>query len=101
MKIPVWSNDTGSDLRTSKNMVLDVMRAYFTRPGIWRLQTAPVFQPTDITHVLDFGPGTGVASLTESYTSNSGIQVIRCAVPLGRRKLMKEAFPSMDRPDKI
>ena len=97
MKIPVWSNDTGSDLRTSENIVWDVMRAYFTRPGIWRLQTAPLFQPTDITYVLDFGPGTGVASLTESYTSNSGIQVIRCAVPLGRRRLMEEVLPFMDR----
>ena len=97
MKIPVWSNDTGSDLRTSENIVLEVMRAYFIRPGIWRLQTAPLFQPTDITYVLDFGPGTGVASLTESYTANSGIQVIRCAVPLGRRKLMEEAFRATDR----
>jgi malonyl CoA-acyl carrier protein transacylase len=93
MKIPVWSNDTGSDLRSSKNIILDVMRAYFTRPGMWRLQTAPLFQPTGITHVLDFGPGTGVASLTESYASKSGIQVIRCAVPLGRRKLMEEVLP--------
>jgi malonyl CoA-acyl carrier protein transacylase len=97
MKIPVWSNDSGSDLRASEDILLDVMRAYFTRPGIWRLQTAPLFQPTDVAYVLDFGPGTGVASLTESYTSNSGIQVIRCAVPLGRRRLIEKVLPIMAR----
>ena len=97
MKIPVWSNDSGSDLRTREIIVLDVMRAYFTRHGMWRLQTAPLFQPTNITYVLDFGPGTGVASLTESYTSDNGIQVIRCAVPLGRRRLAEEVLPAIGR----
>ena len=97
MKIPVWSNDTGTDLRISEDIILDVMRAYFTCPAIWRRQIAPLYPPTRITHVLDFGPGTGVASLTENHIAGSGIPVIRCALPLGRKLLFKEILPALDR----
>jgi malonyl CoA-acyl carrier protein transacylase len=95
MKIPVLANDTGSDLRDSENIILNIMHTYFTRPGIWRLQIAPLFSTANIKFVLDFGPGTGVASLTENHTLGSGIQVIRCTVPLGRRRLFTEVLPSL------
>ncbi len=96
LKIPVWSNDTGEDLRNSENIILDVMRAYFTRPAIWRSQIAPLLSSADIKYVLDFGPGPGVASLTENNTTESGLQVIRCTVPLGRRRLFEEVLPSLE-----
>ena len=96
MKVPVWSNDTGTDLRTCKNVLYDVMQAYFVRPGVWRRQIAPLLPPTRITHVLDFGPGSGMASLTHSHIKGSSIQVIRCAVPNSRKKLFEELLPSLD-----
>jgi malonyl CoA-acyl carrier protein transacylase len=96
MKIPVLSNDMGKDLRASENVILDVMRAYFLCPAVWRSQIAPLFQPNNhITYVLDFGPGTGVASLTESHISGSDIQIIRCALPLGRKMLFEEVLPAL------
>lgn len=95
MKIPVLSNDIGKDLRTSENVILDVMRAYFLCPAVWRSQIAPLFQPNHITYVLDFGPGTGVASLTESHISGSDIQIIRCALPLGQKMLFEEVLPAL------
>ena len=97
MKVPVWSNDTGTDLRSKEDIVLDVMRAYFTCPALWRHQIAPLYPPSTITHVLDFGPGTGVASLTENHITGSGIQVIRCSLPLGRKLLFSEILPALDR----
>ncbi len=96
MKIPVWSNDSGKDLRACENIIFSVMKAYFTRPAFWQSQIAPLSAKSDIKYVLDFGPGPGVASLTENYTSNSGIQVIRCTVPLGRRRLFEEVLPSLE-----
>jgi len=96
MKVPVWSNDTGTDLRISKDILYDVMQAYFTRPGVWPKQIASLFPPTRITHVLDFGPGTGIASLTRKHVKENGIQVIRCAVPDGRKKLFEEVLPALD-----
>ena len=96
MRVPVWSNDTGTDLRSSKDLLYDVMQAYFTRPGVWRKQIASLYPPTHITHVLDFGPGTGIAGLTQSHIKESGIQVIRCAVPNGRKKLFEEVIPALD-----
>jgi len=98
MKVPVWSNDTGTDIRISKDVLYDVMKAYFIRPGVWRKQIAPLFPPTSITHVLDFGPGSGMASLTQSHIKESGIQVIRCALPNGRKKLFEEVLPALDHP---
>ena len=96
MKVPVWSSDTGTDLRISKDVLYDVMQAYFVRPGVWRKQIASLFPPTCITHVLDFGPGAGMASLTHSHIKESGIQVIRCAVPNGRKRLFEQVLPALD-----
>jgi len=95
LKIPVWSNDTGADLKRSPGIVWEVMRAYFTRPARWRDQISPLLQPVLITHVLDFGPGSGVASLTESHLNGADIQVIRCSDHLGRKRLFEEIVPQL------
>jgi malonyl CoA-acyl carrier protein transacylase len=95
MAIPVWSNDTGEDLRTVGNIIDEVMRAYFLCPAIWRRQIKPLLPPTSIRYVLDFGPGTGVASLSENHCAGTGIQVVRCAIPLGRKKLFDEVLPAL------
>jgi malonyl CoA-acyl carrier protein transacylase len=93
MKMPVWSTDGGMDLSTSENVLTDAMRGYLTRPGIWWDQIRPVLEPGCITHVLDFGPGAGTASLTQSHLAGSGIQVLRCSATLGRRRLLEEVAP--------
>lgn len=93
MQIPVLSNHNGEDLRKSKNIIFDIMQAYFVYPSVWRKQITPLLPPTKIRYVLDFGPGPGVASLTETHTSRSEIQVIRCTIPLGRKQLTQEILP--------
>lgn len=95
LQIPVLSNNEGKDLRLSDNLIFDIMQAYFVFPAVWRKQITPLLPPTNIKYVLDFGPGPGVASLTESHTSRSGIQVIRCTIPLGRKKLIEEIMPGL------
>lgn len=96
LKIPVWSNDTGADLGNSTDIVQDVMQAYFIHPAFWQKQIAPLTGLNGITHVLDFGPGAGVASLTESHLTGMQTQVIRCTIPLGRRKLFDEILPVLN-----
>jgi malonyl CoA-acyl carrier protein transacylase len=95
MKIPVWSNDTGEDLRQHDDILMEVMRAYFLYPAVWRKQIKPVLPTTDIRYVLDFGPGTGVATLTENHCSTSGVNVVRCTIPMGRKKLLEEILPEL------
>jgi malonyl CoA-acyl carrier protein transacylase len=95
MKIPVWSNDTGEDLRNLDPIIDEVMRAYFLHPAYFRRQIKPVLPPTGIRYVLDFGPGTGVATLTENHSARSGVQVVRCTIPLGRKILFDEVLPGM------
>lgn len=97
MVTPVWSNDTGEDIRNHEDIVWEVMKAYFTKPAFWDDQIHPLLAPdaSGISYVLDFGPGTGVASLTEGYTKGMDIQVIRCVVPLGRKKLIEEIMPAL------
>lgn len=95
MSIPVWSNDGGKDLSRSESIVYEIMRAYFTRPAYWKDQILPLRSDSGIKYVLDFGPGPGVASLTENLVSGSDIQVIRCTVPLGRKRLFSEIVPSL------
>lgn len=95
MRVPVLSNDTGTDLRESGDILNDVMRAYFLHPAHWRKQITPVLPKTTVRYVLDFGPGTGVASLTENHCASSGVQVIRCTLPLGRKKFIGELMPDL------
>ncbi len=96
LTLPVWSNDMGKDLRESEDVILDIMRAYFTKPAMWSKQIAPLFSEDSIKYVLDFGPGAGVASLTENHITDSDIQVIRCTVPLGRKRLFAEVLPLLE-----
>jgi malonyl CoA-acyl carrier protein transacylase len=93
MKMPVWSTDGGADLSSSENVLVDAMRGYLTRPGTWWDQIRPVLTPGCISHVLDFGPGAGTASLTQSHLAGSAIQVLRCSATLGRRRLLQEVAP--------
>ena len=95
MKIPVLSNNDGIDLRESNAIIKDVMEAYFIRTAIWKKQISPLMPPTSVKYVLDFGPGPGVASLTENFTTRSGIKVIRCSNPLGRKQLFDEMLPTL------
>lgn len=95
LKIPVWSNDMGADLRESDNIMQDVIRSYFVLPGAWRKQILPLVPPSKINYVLDFGPGSGVASLTWKHISNSHIQVINCSMPIGRKKFFDEVLPTL------
>lgn len=95
MKIPVWSNDKGEDLRQLNPVIDEIMRAYFLHPAFFRRQIKPVLPPAQIRYVLDFGPGTGVATLTENHSSNSGIQVVRCSIPLGRKILFEQVLPGL------
>jgi malonyl CoA-acyl carrier protein transacylase len=95
IKIPVWSNNMGVDLRESDNIMQDVITSYFVLPGAWRKQILPLVPPSNINYVLDFGPGSGVASLTWKHISNSNIQVINCSTPIGRKKFFDEILPSL------
>lgn len=92
LKRPVWGNDKGLDLRESENIMHEVIRAYFIDTGHFRKQIKPLLPPSTIRYVLDFGPGTGIASLTENHTATTGIKVIRCTLPLGRKQLMEEVM---------
>ncbi len=96
IKRPTWSNDMGVDLCASKDVVQDIMTAYFTKPAMWRKQISPLFDESSIKYVLDFGPGAGVASLTENHVAKTDIKVIRCTVPLGRKRLFSEVIPSLE-----
>ncbi len=95
MNIPVMSNNNGNDLRESSAIIQDVMEAYFVKTAVWKKQISPLMPPTSIKYVLDFGPGPGVASLTESFTTHSGIRVIRCSNQLGRKQFFDEVLPTL------
>ncbi len=95
MQVPVWSVGTGHDLRSSASALSAAVRGYLLDTGDWRKQIAPVVETQQISHVLDFGPGTGIASLTEHHADGSGATVIRCSLPLGRSILRQQVLPSL------
>ena len=95
LKLPVLSNDGGKDLRESDDIITDIMHAYFLQTGLWRNQLAPLFANDGITHVLDFGPGAGVAGLTEMHLARFDIKVVRCSVPLERKMFIKQVLSNL------
>lgn len=97
LKVPVWGNDMGRNLQESDQLIYDVMHAYFVCPAMWRKQIEPLTSGENISYVLDFGPGPGVASLTENFINGSKAQVIRCTVPLGRKRFFAEVLPSLQK----
>lgn len=96
MKFPVWSTKDGTDLRNNDNIMLDVIDDYYCQPARWRDQIAPVLEPNRITHVLAFGPGSGLASITERHIPDSDVKVVPCALPIGRKVLVEEILPALD-----
>jgi malonyl CoA-acyl carrier protein transacylase len=89
LAVPVTSNRTGADLRESDDIIRAFLQGYALDTGYWGKQLGPCFSGQGATHVLDFGPGTGMASLSETYVARRGIEVIRLALPLGRMQLRK------------
>jgi fatty acid synthase subunit beta, fungi type len=96
MQIPVFANNNGKDLSKSKSVIDDVMRAYFLETGSWPKQIAPMVEAGIVNYVLDFGPGGGVASLTEQQVQEKDVQVVRCSIPIGRMKLLDQIMPALD-----
>lgn len=87
--IPVTSNGSGADLRESDDIIRAFLKGYALDTGYWGRQLSPCFLGQGATHVIDFGPGTGMASLSETYLARRGVEVIRMALPLGRMQLRK------------
>ncbi len=95
LSFSVLSNDNGVDLRQSDTIIHDVMTAYFLKTAEWKKQISPVLTDKEIRYVLDFGPGPGVASLTENFTTRKGIKVIRCTNPIGRQQFLDDIMPEL------
>ncbi|KAJ3414301.1 3-oxoacyl-[acyl-carrier-protein] synthase [Chytridiales sp. JEL 0842] len=77
LKVPVWSTNTGQDLRTLGNkeggLVGELVDLICVKPVHWEKATQ-----MEVTHILDFGPGgaSGVGGLTHRNKEGRGVQVI-------------------------
>ena len=87
---PVLASNGKGDLRESEDIVSDIMHAYFLETGHWRAQIEPLFKEEGITEVLDFGPGSGVAGLSEMMLARKGTKVRRCSIAFERKMLVQE-----------
>ncbi|KAF9311477.1 3-oxoacyl-[acyl-carrier-protein] synthase [Podila horticola] len=74
MTVPVFSTDSGKDISGSATITMDLVDQICSLPVHWEKATAM----TELTHVIDFGPGgsSGVGSLTARNKDGTGVQVI-------------------------
>ncbi|KAI8145418.1 fatty acid synthase [Fennellomyces sp. T-0311] len=74
LKVPVFATDSGDDLRSSKDLTLDLVSLICARPVHWEKAIAL----NDLTHIIDFGPGgaSGIGGLTHRNKEGTGVQIL-------------------------
>ena len=86
LSIPVLSPVDGCDLRATGDLAAAVAGAQLVAPVQWDIVSSCLAEAgTD--WVLDFGPGTEVATLTAENLRGHGARVLALASPEGRRRL--------------
>ncbi|KAK9695378.1 fatty acid synthase alpha subunit Lsd1 [Basidiobolus ranarum] len=72
LAIPVYSTDSGKDLRESERLNLDLIDQICSLPVQWETATNAV-----VTHILDFGPGatSGIGALTHRNKEGTGVRI--------------------------
>ncbi|KAK9765807.1 fatty acid synthase alpha subunit Lsd1 [Basidiobolus ranarum] len=73
LTIPVYSTDSGNDLRESDRLTLDLIDQICSLPVQWEAATN-----ASVTHILDFGPGatSGIGGLTHRNKEGTGVRII-------------------------
>ena len=86
LMLPVLSPADGSDLRACADLASTVATTQLVAPVRWDVVTRAL-AAAGAEWVLDFGPGTDVASLTAANLRGDGARTLALASPEGRRRL--------------
>ena len=92
--LDVVSPATGALLNDSPDLLEELLVSQFVRPVRWPAAVAGLTVP-GVEHVLDLGPGDGVARLTRSLLRGRGVRVHAVALPAERGALFR---PGEDAP---
>jgi len=75
--VPVYATNDGHDLRTdSASLVESILQQQVIQPVDWMKATAAARADQNVTHIIDFGPGTDIAIVTSRNLEGWGVQVI-------------------------
>ncbi len=84
LAMPVYSIADGRDMRTSEDMLVTALRGFLLDRGDWPKQVEAAIT-NGVSHVVDYGPGAGIAGLTGRRIQGEKPTVIKCSIPLGRK----------------
>ncbi|KAI8987783.1 fatty acid synthase [Mycotypha africana] len=78
LKIPVFSMNSGNDLRGISNLTKELVELICVQHVDWE-KAIPI---KNLTHIVDFGPGgvSGIGSLTHRNKEGTGVQVVLAGV---------------------
>lgn len=94
LQIPVISCFDGKDLRTSQDLITEVLDIEFTRGVHWPRTCAALQQIGDVQTVLNVGPGRFIATMTEDAMRGRGCT----ALSIHSTEARSHAFHSESRP---
>lgn len=78
LQVPVYCTSQGKDLKTSSNLVEELVNLICVEYVDWIKATSKASLTEGVTHIIDFGPGqtSGIGTLTARNIEGSGVQVI-------------------------
>ncbi|WP_372366216.1 fatty acid synthase subunit beta domain-containing protein [Candidatus Uabimicrobium sp. HlEnr_7] len=86
IKIPLYSFSDGKDLRSHPDLMREFISLQAVRQLKWKTALSFV-EPNEITHIIDFGPGDGIAKLSRAYVSGFGVEVF-CVSNIEERNVL-------------
>lgn len=81
LKVPVYSINDGRDYRDEAELAPILFRETVIQKLFWNKAIGSLLEKSDVTHVLDFGPGKVSQRLTQSWLTETDIKVLGAANP--------------------
>jgi len=91
--VPVYSPETGEDLRNSKDLLRDLIVLQSMTHVNWPKATSAATVENGITHIIDWGPGgtSGIGSVCKRNAEGGGVQVIFAS---GEKNILLDRRPT-------
>lgn len=91
LKIPLYSFSDGKDLRSHPDLMRELVSLQAVRQLTWKKALSFVPQE-NITHIIDFGPGDGIAKLSRAYVTGFGVETL-CVANSSERNIIVSMQP--------
>ncbi len=95
LRLPVFSTETGEDIREANDLVNEVVRLQVLAPVDWQKTLSSINSSTGYSHIVDLGPGEDIARLSRFVIEGCGVKVIAASNPRDLSALVSQKNESI------